>query len=309
MAEATIDNVQHALTYILLTLLPIIFHWFGSLLKTTATQLFECREGHYLHLPIWHFPVEHCKKKLSTRSLLLASKASVHHVPSTRSLVALTYLLPVDIIAYKAGCQVERFLQGFCHLFHRPHMLQRIAYQSERGYSTLLPTMRFDTDSFLIGINSFASVTMVTRPDQFEDLILDTGQSVQGIEGGLAIKGHGTFKFNIEDDKGTVHSIKIVDSMYVLTSRIVSSRRNIGHKRHRKVREEQEWKPTATTLALYGARESFDAQFLTVGTQTLRFFVQLRPRQPITHSPPTSKRWKLNSTVENRSSSSLDVIA
>jgi len=75
--------------------------------------------------------------------------------------------------------------------------------------------MRFDIDSFLIGVDSFASVTMATQPDQFEDLILDTGQSVQGIEGGLAIKGHGTFKFNIEDDEGTVHSIKNADSMYV----------------------------------------------------------------------------------------------
>ena len=75
--------------------------------------------------------------------------------------------------------------------------------------------MRFDTDSFLIGVDSFASVTMATRPEQFEDLVLDAGQSVQGIEGGLAIKGHGTFIFNIEDDEGTVHKIKIADSMYV----------------------------------------------------------------------------------------------
>jgi hypothetical protein len=75
--------------------------------------------------------------------------------------------------------------------------------------------MCFDTDSFLIGVDSFASVTMATQPKQFEDLIFDAGQSVQGIEGGLAIKGHGTFIFNIEDDEGTVHHIKIPDSMYV----------------------------------------------------------------------------------------------
>ena len=75
--------------------------------------------------------------------------------------------------------------------------------------------MHFDTDSFLIGVDSFASVTMATRPDQFKDLILDTDQSVQGVEGGLAIKGHGTFKFNIKDNEGTVHSIKNADSMYV----------------------------------------------------------------------------------------------
>jgi hypothetical protein len=75
--------------------------------------------------------------------------------------------------------------------------------------------MQFDMDSFLIGVDSFASVTMATRPNQFEDLILNAGQSVQGIEGGLAIKGHGTFIFNIEDDEGTVHQIKIADSIYV----------------------------------------------------------------------------------------------
>jgi hypothetical protein len=75
--------------------------------------------------------------------------------------------------------------------------------------------MHFDTNSYLIGIDFFASVTMTTRPDQSKDLTLHTGQSVQGIEGDLAIKGHGTFKFNTEDDKSTVHSIKIANSMYV----------------------------------------------------------------------------------------------
>jgi hypothetical protein len=38
MAEATINDVQQVLTYILIKLLPFIFAWFGSLLKTTATQ-------------------------------------------------------------------------------------------------------------------------------------------------------------------------------------------------------------------------------------------------------------------------------
>jgi hypothetical protein len=46
--------------------------------------------------------------------------------------------------------------------------------------------MRYDTDSFIIGIDSFALVSIGTRPNQFEDLILDAGQSVQGIHGGLS---------------------------------------------------------------------------------------------------------------------------
>jgi hypothetical protein len=98
-------------------------------------------------------------------------------------------------------------------MFQHPDILQRIAYQSERGQSKLLPMMHFDTDSFIIGVDSFVSVTMATRPDQFDNLILHTGQSVQGIQGDLSIKGHGTFKFSIKDDKGTVQMIKIPNSM------------------------------------------------------------------------------------------------
>jgi hypothetical protein len=129
-------------------------------------------------------------------------------------------------------------------------MLQRIAYQSERGHSNL-PMMRFDTDSFLIGVDSFASVTMATRPEQFENLIYNTGQSVQGIEGGLPIKGYGTFIFNIEDNEGTVHHIRIACTS--LTSSFVSSPRNIGQKKPTTVLEEQGWKLTLTASFSSGA--------------------------------------------------------
>jgi hypothetical protein len=56
---------------------------------------------------------------------------------------------------------------------------------------------------------------MVTRPEQFDNLILDTGQLVLGLQGGLAMKGHGTFKFIIKDGKEMVHLIKMPNSMYV----------------------------------------------------------------------------------------------
>ncbi len=38
---------------------------------------------------------------------------------------------------------------------------------------------------------------------------------VEGIKGGLDIKGTGIFKFHIKDDKGGVHLIKIPNSKYV----------------------------------------------------------------------------------------------
>ncbi len=46
---------------------------------------------------------------------------------------------------------------------------------------------------------------MGNRLDQFEDLKLHKDKNdtkVEGIKGGLAIKGTGTFKLHIEDDEG-----------------------------------------------------------------------------------------------------------
>jgi hypothetical protein len=149
--------------------------------------------------------------------IILAGKQGTSTSSTIHTFIRGTHLplLPVALIAYKVGCWVKHSLNGMHQIFQHPQMLQRIAYQSKRGQSKLLPMMHFDTNSFLIDVDSFVLVTMATQSDQFEDLTLNTGQSVQGIEGGLASKGHGTFKFNIEDDKGTVHSIKIPNSMYV----------------------------------------------------------------------------------------------
>jgi hypothetical protein len=107
-------------------------------------------------------------------------------------------------------------MHSICRVFPRPVSLQQITYQAKKGLSKLLPTMHFDTDSFLIGINTFASIMMATRPEHFDDLILTKKDGiVKGIEVGLAIKGKGTFKFNIEDNHGKVHHIKIPNSAYI----------------------------------------------------------------------------------------------
>jgi hypothetical protein len=85
--------------------------------------------------------------------------------------------------------------------------------------STTLPyqvlSIRFDTDSFVIGVDTFASITLGNHPDQFEDLKEHDDTEVEGIKGGLGIKGTGTFKFHIKDNKGRVHLIKIPNSKYV----------------------------------------------------------------------------------------------
>ncbi len=64
-------------------------------------------------------------------------------------------------------------------------------------------------------MDTFASITLGNHLDQFEDLKEHDNTEVEGIQGGLSIKGTGTFKFHIKDDEGGVHLIKIHNSKYV----------------------------------------------------------------------------------------------
>jgi hypothetical protein len=80
-----------------------------------------------------------------------------------------TYLLPLVFLGYKVGCQVKRSLYGLGCMFQRPDILQRIAYQSKRGQSKLLPTMHFDTDSFIVG--STPLLQLLCQPNRTSLLI------------------------------------------------------------------------------------------------------------------------------------------
>ncbi len=124
------------------------------------------------------------------------------------------------LIAFKVGCQVEN---SVCCLkaaliFEQLPKLVAFAAATELPYQ--VPMMHFDTGSFVIGIDTFASIMLGNHPDQFEDLKMHNDTEVEGIKGGLDIKGTGTFKFHIKDDEGGVHLIKIPNSKYVPDLRV-----------------------------------------------------------------------------------------
>ena len=56
---------------------------------------------------------------------------------------------------------------------------------------------------------------MANSPHHFDDLILLDVGKVNGINEGLAILGKGTFKFNISNDDGRIHCIRIPNSLYL----------------------------------------------------------------------------------------------
>jgi hypothetical protein len=97
-------------------------------------------------------------------------------------------------------------------------------------------TVRFDSDSYPIGIDTHASRCMVNAPHLFEDLTLGDVGEVEGIKSGLDIKGAGTFKFKIKDDNGMTHKIKIPNSLYVPDlKRRASCHPNIGCRKRKTI--------------------------------------------------------------------------
>ena len=80
-----------------------------------------------------------------------------------------------------------------------------------------LTSVRFDSDSYLVGVDGHTSYCMANFQDQFNgDLkIVEGDHQVDGIGSGIDIKGIGPFKFRLEDDDGQVHTIRVPNSLYV----------------------------------------------------------------------------------------------
>jgi hypothetical protein len=127
-----------------------------------------------------------------------------------------TYLLLLALIAFKVGCHVKHSLRRLWATLTMHQCLPKIvAFAASTTLPYQVPSICFNADSFIIGIDTFALITLANHPDQFENLKMHNNTEVEGIKGGLGIKGTGTFKFHIEDDKGGAHLIKIPNSKYV----------------------------------------------------------------------------------------------
>ena len=90
-----------------------------------------------------------------------------------------------------------------------------IAFQAYEGEDLPTHLARFDTNSFLIGVDTLCTWTLSGNRDHFEDLKPYKGLQVTGIAGGLEIATEGTFVFRIQSDDGMLDTIRIPGSFYV----------------------------------------------------------------------------------------------
>jgi hypothetical protein len=120
-----------------------------------------------------------------------------------------TYLVPIAVSIFKVDCCVE----GRPRELRPSHHLRELPSISRPTFTALLSTVdhtrtiRFDSNSYPIGIDTHASRCMVNVPHLFEDLKLGDVGEVEGIKSGLDIKGIGMFKFKIKDNNGMTHKI------------------------------------------------------------------------------------------------------
>jgi hypothetical protein len=209
MAEANLNKAHQIMTYLTLLLFPTILSWLLTKLAEVSHDLTRQWEWNHTRLAVRYHPRKHRKKKKARRPSKIEDQ-----VQRKRSLT-LTYLLPLTLITFKVGCHIEHSLRRIKAALTIERLPKLVAFAAATDLPYKVPRIRFDTDSFVIGVDTFASITLGNPPDQFEDLKMHDDTEVEGIKGGLDIKGTGTFKFHIEDDEGGVHLIKIPNSKYV----------------------------------------------------------------------------------------------
>jgi hypothetical protein len=197
------------MTFLTLLLFPTILSWLLTKLAEVSHDLKRHWEWNHIHLTVRYHPRKHCKKKKARQPSKIEDQ-----VRRKRSFTP-TYLLPLALITFKVGCHVEHSVRRLKASLTINRLPKLAAFAAATDLPYQVPRIRFDTDSFVIGVNTFASITLGNHPDQFEDLKMHKDTEVEGIKGGLDIKGTGTFKFHIKDDKGGVHLIKIPNSKYV----------------------------------------------------------------------------------------------
>jgi hypothetical protein len=128
-----------------------------------------------------------------------------------------TYLVPNTVFMFRVGC----LLKGWLRESLSSHRLMELPYVSRPTFTAMLSTVdrtraiRFDFDSYPIGIGTHTLRCMVNAPHLFKDLKLGDVGEVEGIKSGLDIKGMGTFNLKIKDDNSMTHKIKIPNSLYI----------------------------------------------------------------------------------------------
>jgi hypothetical protein len=200
-------------------IMPYLFQFLCQAAYPTDPKLRKTTNNVFVQRSPWHWPLQGRQTHSIPKRLHGAKKPCMRfwmEATNSKSKIK-TYLVPITVSIFKVGCCIE----GQVREILASHGLRELPSISGPTYTALssvvdrIATVRFDSDSYPIGINTHASRCTVNAPHLFKDLKLGDVGEVEGIKSGLDIKSVGTFKFEIKDNTGMTHKIKIPNSLYI----------------------------------------------------------------------------------------------
>jgi hypothetical protein len=159
MAEEYLNKAHQIMTYLTLLLFPTILSWLLTKLTEVSHDL-TCRwEWNHVRLAVHHHPRKHRKKKKARQPRKIEDQVQ------RKRFLTPTYLLPLALIIFKVGCHVEHSLHRIKVALTIKRLPKLIAFTAATKLPYQVPRIRFDTNSFVIGVNTFASITLGNHPD------------------------------------------------------------------------------------------------------------------------------------------------
>jgi len=199
MAGPTLDTGQQ-IAYLQLFLLPYLLQVLCRALYPSDPALRKTTYDVFLRGRSWRWPLRGRRSDHPIpKRLRKQKKPSVRFRSNEHNnkMKLWTYLVPIAVTLLKVGCCVESCLccWRLRELFHFRHLMELPSvavstYTALSGAIDGISTVRFDSDSYPIGIDCHASRCMVNSPRLFENLQIKQGGEVAGINSGLEIKGN-----------------------------------------------------------------------------------------------------------------------
>ena len=208
-------------TYLFLLLLPLsigcLLHFFAPRDPAESALLLKILTR---DLAIPRFPFQGRSRPRNWKKRKIRPVSAWKTGDDANNPKAKTYLWALALTAFKVGCCVEYAV----HLLLKQrrglprvtkHQAIRLAFQADGGSQQRSTFVRFDSNSFPVGVDNHTSRCLANNARLFKNLRPFCSGRVGGIEGGLEIKGQGTLVLDMNDDNGKPHRIHIPNSLYL----------------------------------------------------------------------------------------------
>ncbi len=212
-------HIGHQVAYLQILIMPYLLQCLFQADYPTDPMLWKTTYCVFICESPWRWPLRGRRTHAIPKCLRERKKPSMHlwtEATNGKSMLR-AYLVPIAVSILRVGCQVEGWLRELL----ASHHLRELPSFPRPTFTALLSavdrtrTVRFDSATYPIGIDTRALRCMVNAPHLFKDLKLGDVGEVEGIKSGLDIKGTGTFRFKIKEDNGKTHEIEIPNSLYI----------------------------------------------------------------------------------------------